>query len=371
MVTSKREIYVVGNGYIELRDEHYWVDHHTGNLLLEIESGSRAKVCFVDFEVERKTKGFFQDFSLNGNGLDSFSIRRSRLRKTIDLLKILLRLRSSRFVVLYFPGSLSRLIGLYCALFRLKFGLYVRGEQFQDTSLDAFVIRKASFCAVVSPLLGDRVKKHGCKTSLVRPICNLEEEHFASGSESKKVDSRNYELLFVGRIERSKGVFDLLMIANNLRKLGLNFRIKIVGFGPDFEELLEFSKSLDLTNYVLLVGQIEDYKELYNHYESADALVFPTHHEGFPRVLLEAMAHSLPVFTTMVGGIPGIMVAGENCIAIPVSAPEESARKIFDTLPNCELMDSIRQAAKEAAFEVVVKRPKLSAVVVKNVLSRE
>ena len=68
-------IYVVGNGYIEHRDGHYWVDHHTGDFLLEVKQKSGKNVAFVDFKVERDRKGFFQDFSLQKENLDFVEIR--------------------------------------------------------------------------------------------------------------------------------------------------------------------------------------------------------------------------------------------------------------------------------------------------------
>ena len=57
--------------------------------------------------------------------------------------------------------------------------------------------------------------------------------------------------------------------------------------------------------------------ELAGHYASADLFILPTHHEGFPRVLYEAMIFGVPILTTFVGGIPMIMKNGINSYRIP------------------------------------------------------
>ena len=60
--------------------------------------------------------------------------------------------------------------------------------------------------------------------------------------------------------------------------------------------------------------------DLMRFYRKAHIFIFPSYHEGFPRVLYEAMINSLPIVTTMVGGISGRMVDGENCIGIPAKS---------------------------------------------------
>ena len=119
----------------------------------------------------------------------------------------------------------------------------------------------------------------------------------------------------------------------------------------------EMVRNKELNCVVELVGQVNGTEAILNEYTNADALVFPTHHEGFPRVLLEAMTKSCPVFTTMVGGIPGIMRTDDNCFEIPVKDPQGIATKIIQTMDNLTDWQSVSENGIITARQVLFERP--------------
>ena len=92
-------------------------------------------------------------------------------------------------------------------------------------------------------------------------------------------------------------------------------------------------------------------------YEQSDFFVFPTQHEGFPRVLYEAMIKSTLVFTTMVGGIPGLMQPDKNCIAIPGGSASAIADAIVQTSSKPAHMQRIVDAALDTVIDVLTKHP--------------
>jgi glycosyltransferase involved in cell wall biosynthesis len=93
----------------------------------------------------------------------------------------------------------------------------------------------------------------------------------------------------------------------------LPLRLILVGEGPERLRIEELARRLQLTDIVTLTGQQDDV----NHYYGiADLFVLPSHTEGCPNVLLEAMAAGVPIVATEVGGIPEVATSGEDAILV-------------------------------------------------------
>ncbi len=118
--------------------------------------------------------------------------------------------------------------------------------------------------------------------------------------------------LFVGRLNREKGVVELLKATNYLVKNGVrNFRLTIAGDGNILQELKDYIKNEGLDQFVEFTGFIEG-DILEKVYSGSDCLVFPTYSEGFPYVYIEAMRAGLPVITTKAGALGRLIKEGVN-----------------------------------------------------------
>lgn len=111
------------------------------------------------------------------------------------------------------------------------------------------------------------------------------------------------QILFVGALVKQKGVLDLLE-AVRLNKVALeNARVLIVGAGDLFEVCQRQIDANGLGSLVELKGFVDDpTKE--KLLEEGQVFCLPSHSEGMPISVLEAMASGLPVVATTVGGIP-------------------------------------------------------------------
>jgi glycosyltransferase involved in cell wall biosynthesis len=87
----------------------------------------------------------------------------------------------------------------------------------------------------------------------------------------------------------------------------------------------------------------------------AHIFIFPSYHEEFPRVLYEAMINSLPIVTTMVGGISGRMVDGKNCIGIPAKSAGSIVEAIERVTGDLRLLNAIGQAGQKTVLDVLEK----------------
>jgi glycosyltransferase involved in cell wall biosynthesis len=124
----------------------------------------------------------------------------------------------------------------------------------------------------------------------------------------EKVDRRIKEgplkLVFLGRHEKAKGVYDLHKIDHLLKEKGVSVNWLILGSGQETETL----KKDWSTNTNVAFTTPEKFPELMQLVAQCDIFVFPTKFEGFPVSLLETMsAGCIPVATDLPGGIQEIV----------------------------------------------------------------
>lgn len=99
-------------------------------------------------------------------------------------------------------------------------------------------------------------------------------------------------------------------------------RVCLVGDGPERERLTRLIAERGLGEVVRLAGAVPDARAVLRDYQFA---VLPSHSEGLPNAVLEAMAAGLPVVATAVGGVPEIVEDGVTGLLVPPRAPAELA----------------------------------------------
>lgn len=105
---------------------------------------------------------------------------------------------------------------------------------------------------------------------------------------------------------RRKGQEELLRAARIAADRGVDLHLRFAGEGPMVPYYRNLARELGLADRVEFVGFL-DRASLRRLLEESDALVFPTHAEGLPRVVIEAMATGLPVLSTRISGIPELL----------------------------------------------------------------
>lgn len=108
---------------------------------------------------------------------------------------------------------------------------------------------------------------------------------------------KEYDLIFVGRLESNKGLNLLLEAASN-------FKILIIGDGSLRESLKFKVRSLKLENNIIFYGWAKDQKEIAELINRSKLFVMLSYNEGGPRVVFEALACGVPVLATTVGLVP-------------------------------------------------------------------
>lgn len=180
----------------------------------------------------------------------------------------------------------------------------------------------------------------------IRPFVEVSEERKRKLRAELGLNDRTKLLLTIGRLSKEKGHTDLVKTFPKIRELvgSVPLRLVIVGEGPERPRIEKLCRKLGLTDEVTLVGHQRDPSA---YYAIADVFVLPSHTEGSPNVLLEAMASGVPIVATAVGGIPEIAINGKDALLVGkhdrVALACETARLLEDqTIRNC-LVSSARE----------------------------
>ncbi len=134
--------------------------------------------------------------------------------------------------------------------------------------------------------------------------------------------------LAAGRLSREKGHLDLIEAIAMFAKTAppATARFIFAGEGPEQSRLEKRCRELGIAQQVMFVGHQSD---LAPWYALADVMVLPSHSEGSPNVLLEAMAAGVPCVATAVGGVPEIATNELNALLIPKENPAALAHAML------------------------------------------
>ncbi len=158
--------------------------------------------------------------------------------------------------------------------------------------------------------------------------------------------ARNLKVMYSGRVDRSKGVFQLLRLAKKFPELQINF----YGTGDAYEDL---SKQVmkDSINNVVMHGKVL-YKDMVAKYFENDVLVLPTIRvEGLPMVIIEAQFSKLPIIASDMGGITDAIKNGKTGLLINAGDFEDLADKIKILMSSMETRKKVSEGAYNFATE--------------------
>lgn len=193
---------------------------------------------------------------------------------------------------------------------------------------------------------------NGVDEELFRAIPERESKRKEFGWEDKKV------VLFVGRIAPLKGLNDLVQAAKLLSSKRSNVLIAIAGdvarfqrqsTSGYFQKLRDLVHSEGLTQNVIFLGGVPNSK-LPELYSAADVFVLPSHSEGTPKVVLEAMSCEKPCVVTLAGGMPELITENEGRL-VPVRSPSSLAQALGDLLDDEDQLRRMGLSARKTILQ--------------------
>lgn len=173
-------------------------------------------------------------------------------------------------------------------------------------------IKNSKYVICVSSDVMNKIRKSGIDSDNIVVVSNgLNLEDATKKIEQVKlgcIHDEQFTVSFGGTIQPQKGVLTLVKAVMLLNEKGYNIKLNLIGNCND-EKYLDEIKNNSSDNVVSVCGFADN---IYEHFLATDIVILPSREESFGMVLLEAMYAKKAVIGSNIGGIPDIIVDGEN-----------------------------------------------------------
>ncbi|MEH6630205.1 MAG: glycosyltransferase family 4 protein [Halopseudomonas aestusnigri] len=158
-------------------------------------------------------------------------------------------------------------------------------------------------------------------------------------------------ILMVGRLVREKGYVELI---NAMRKVDAT--LWIVGDRLESDHASDINEAIELANTdpklkkrIRFLGYRQDVNQIMR---ASDIFTLPSHREGMPRSIIEAMMTGLPVVATNIRGSREEVIDGKTGLLIPLHSPEKLADALCKFVNSPKLRETMGNASRERALEL-------------------
>ena len=166
-------------------------------------------------------------------------------------------------------------------------------------------------------------------------------------------DSDHFIVGSIGRLAEQKGFAYLLEAVPEILQADPGIRFWIAGDGPLEASLRDRIQHKAIGHAVALLGKRDDLPALL---DQTDLFVLPSIYEGLPTVILESIAHRVPVVATHIAGTRDIIRDEYNGFLVPPRDPQALAARIIDLVQNPEKCANAARAALETLKEFTIQR---------------
>lgn len=227
---------------------------------------------------------------------------------------------------------------------------------------------KVDTVIVASNYWKEYLKKIGV-TTIVEVVNNPIDLSYVTMINNHKKTERNKRFLFVGSLGARKGVYDIIELS---RSKNVEFILDAVGAEDrknDLNKIRTLISENELSNKInIVISEKLNLLDKVEYFTKSGVFLFPTHHENFPLVIIEAACAGMPIITCPVGAIPEFFTHMENIYFVEPGNIEElriaidfmknntsererlgkSARKVYEEkLSNDIIMSQLDEVYKE------------------------
>ena len=128
------------------------------------------------------------------------------------------------------------------------------------------------------------------------------------------------------------------------------FYLLLVGDGEQKKSLLRMVDALELTQYIEMRGDMP-HNQIPILMNAADIFCLPSVREGWPNVVMEALACGVPVVASNVGGVPEILTSPDYGILVPKENAEALADGLMRAMQKMWVKEKIKEAVQDRTWK--------------------
>ncbi len=293
----------------------------------------------------------------------------------VDIIKIFLTLfKDSSIKIVHLNPSMipvpllrDTVILIMCKLLRRKVVVFFHGwnDLFAETLFKQSLVKKvfviiykrADHILVLAEQFKKTLTDIGLKKDSITVIRTMYDKrycHFDFSSNRRNKEKESLNCIFLSRLCKDKGIFEIVDAARLLKDKEVNFTIEFYGYFKPAEIENEFREKIskhNLQNNVLIKG-FAGPEAKYSIMSEADVFLLPTTHpEGCPTAVIEAFACGCFVISTGSGALKDIVMDKKNGIIVKPENIEDLADKIIWAWKNLEYIRSIKSQTSKYSEE--------------------
>lgn len=206
-----------------------------------------------------------------------------------------------------------------------------------------FIISNATQVTAVSSVIAEELSANSAlrQSSIKLTPMGVDTSLFARQNiKESGIDKKERILLFIGRLDRQKGLEYLIQAMPAILTKYPASRLNIIGYGPHENYMRQLVSKMGLNKKIVFIGSLPN-KKLPVYYSQAEIFILPSMSEGLPVSILEAMACQCPVIATSVGGIFSLIQNEDNGLLIEPRSSDEICQAVFNLYANQELKEKI------------------------------
>lgn len=247
------------------------------------------------------------------------------------------------------PSALRKVcFALYAKLWRRKIIVHFHSFSPQTTIDSRFrpLYKILIHCADKVVVLSQSMKSHFCQ-SIVSPEKTTVIYNPCVREYYPQTYTPRETILFAGFINVKKGYKDLIRAFSLIADKHPGWQLVMAGSG-ETETARQLAQELGIADRIIFPGWIAgEAKDRY--FQEASIFCLPSYAEGFPMAVLDAWSYNLPIVTTPVGGLPDVLVDGQNALVFNPGDYRKMAQELESLIESPALRQQIARESHHLA----------------------